>query len=887
MANREYELYLQKEDVKQEIRRELKIKEGAENLRRVATDATTRGSVTNILRKTDANLRKLQEELNELHAQVAQETADLNHPRKSYSTGSLGVVSEPCATAAEIEAALNDVEKQIMLETKVKQGAEKMLREHENSGNKSVINDTEQMLADSKQKIVVLQMNKLRLETRLNHIGLNVTNSKNSNDEESPPTGTMDIQLATRIEEIRHRIQIESRVIVGAKNIVRTLSSSGGKNVNEQMKKTIAEATSQVEESERKVELFRVSLEELLGMVSEQALNKRKPRTAPSALTGTLKIKLAGITDVYEPADKPSTKSIFKRKISSSSESKKNVLDGRNSVSASDDCRCVFKLDNNLQYQSAWKTPHKNCYDEHHSFDLCKSRELEVDVYWRHYKPMVGVLFAKLENFLDYEKRLIELPIEPYGTLYIEVTFENPVVDRAAGRIRLQRQGKIFPKNKAARNILRVNQLNTNVTTWARFLKRANDSLDGDNNNRLASDKQHLAVVVDQIEDPNLILKRSQSTPAPVKGRSSEIISGSQGTDNGLHQSIPEITSPVKKLPESIQISDFNCLSVLGRGHFGKVLLCEHKKSKEVFAVKALKKGDVIARDEVESLLSEKRIFQIANQNKHPFLVNMHACFQTDSHVCFVMEYAPGGDLMMHIHTDVFSESRACFYAACVVLGLQYLHDNDIVYRDLKLDNLLLDYDGYVKMADFGLCKDGMPHGARTSTFCGTPEFLAPEVLTETTYTRAVDWWGLGVLIFEMLVGESPFPGDDEEEVFDSIVNDEVHYPKFLSNESVAIMRRLLRRDPERRLGASEKDAEDVKKQAFFRQIDWEQLLARRITPPFKPIIRGKYDVSNFDEEFTQEDAVLTPPRDARPITAADQDLFSDFDFVPQWSLFH
>ena len=118
------------------------------------------------------------------------------------------------------------------------------------------------------------------------------------------------------------------------------------------------------------------------------------------------------------------------------------------------------------------------------------------------------------------------------------------------------------------------------------------------------------------------------------------------------------------------------------------------------------------------------------------------------------MEYAAGGDLMMHIHADVFDEPRAVFYAACVVLGLQYLHDNKIIYRDLKLDNLLLDTDGYVKIADFGLCKEGMGYGDRTGTFCGTPEFLAPEVLTDTSYTRAVDWWGLGVLIFEMLVGE-------------------------------------------------------------------------------------------------------------------------------------
>lgn len=235
---------------------------------------------------------------------------------------------------------------------------------------------------------------------------------------------------------------------------------------------------------------------------------------------------------------------------------------------------------------------------------------------------------------------------------------------------------------------------------------------------------------------------------------------------------------------------------------------------------------------------------------------------------------------MMHIHADVFTEPRAVFYAACVVLGLQFLHDHKIVYRDLKLDNLLLDTDGYVKIADFGLCKEGMGFGDRTSTFCGTPEFLAPEVLTDTSYTRAVDWWGLGVLIYEMLVGESPFPGDDEEEVFDSIVNDEVRYPRFLSTEAIGIMRRLLRRNPERRLGSGEKDAEEVKKQPFFRNVDWEALLQRRAPPPFVPSIGGKEDVSNFDEEFTTEAPTLTPPREPRVLSRKDQDSFRDFDYV-------
>ncbi|XP_014663556.1 PREDICTED: serine/threonine-protein kinase N2-like isoform X2 [Priapulus caudatus] len=346
---------------------------------------------------------------------------------------------------------------------------------------------------------------------------------------------------------------------------------------------------------------------------------------------------------------------------------------------------------------------------------------------------------------------------------------------------------------------------------------------------------------------------------------------------------VTAVSSREPDFPAGIDMDNFRCISVLGRGHFGKVLLSEYKNTREMFAIKALKKGDIISREEVESLMSEKRIFEVANAMRHPFLINLFACFQTKDHVCFVMEYACGGDLMMHIHSDVFSEPRACFYASCVVLGLQYLHEHKIVYRDLKLDNLLLDADGFVKIADFGLCKEGIGFGDRTGTFCGTPEFLAPEVLTETSYTRAVDWWGLGVLIFEMLVGESPFPGDDEEEVFDSIVNDEVRYPRFLSTEAIAIMRRLLRRNPERRLGSSERDAEDIKKQPFFRSIDWDQLLRREVKPPFVPTVRNAEDVSNFDEEFTTERAILTPPKDRRTLSVDDQALFSDFNYMADW----
>uniref|UniRef100_A0A7N6B9V3 Protein kinase N3 n=1 Tax=Anabas testudineus TaxID=64144 RepID=A0A7N6B9V3_ANATE len=288
---------------------------------------------------------------------------------------------------------------------------------------------------------------------------------------------------------------------------------------------------------------------------------------------------------------------------------------------------------------------------------------------------------------------------------------------------------------------------------------------------------------------------------------------------------------------------------------------------------------DIVSRDEVDSLMSEKRIFEMINASRHPFLVNLHGCFQTSDHVCFVMEYLPGGDLMIHIHNNAFTEAQTRFYSACVLLGLEFLHLNKIIYRDLKLDNLLMDADGFVKITDFGLCKEGMGHGDRTSTFCGTPEFLAPEVLTDDNYTRAVDWWGMGVLIYEMLVGESPFPGEDEEEVFDSIVNDDVQYPASLPPDAVSIIQKLLKKNPLKRLGAGERDANEVKGEKFFETIDWEALLAKKMKPPFLPSIKESMDVSNFDSEFTQLQPILSPPSKPFSLSAEQQEAFGDFDF--------
>lgn len=299
----------------------------------------------------------------------------------------------------------------------------------------------------------------------------------------------------------------------------------------------------------------------------------------------------------------------------------------------------------------------------------------------------------------------------------------------------------------------------------------------------------------------------------------------------------------------AVTLDDFNFLAVLGKGNFGKVMLAEEKHTGQLYAIKVLKKEFIIENDEIDSTRSEKRVFLTAAREQHPFLLNLHSCFQTETRVYFVMEYVSGGDLMLHIQREQFNLHRARFYAAEVLLALEYFHKHGIIYRDLKLDNIMLTLDGHIKIADYGLCKEGMWHGHTTATFCGTPEFMAPEILLEQRYGRAVDWWAFGILLYEMLLGQAPFRGDDEDEIFDAILEDEPLYPIQMPRDSVSLLQRLLTRDPARRLGAGPNDAEDIKAHPFFRDINWDDLLHKRVTPPFRPTLKSASDTTWFDTE--------------------------------------
>uniref|UniRef100_A0A8C9WIL8 non-specific serine/threonine protein kinase n=1 Tax=Scleropages formosus TaxID=113540 RepID=A0A8C9WIL8_SCLFO len=319
-----------------------------------------------------------------------------------------------------------------------------------------------------------------------------------------------------------------------------------------------------------------------------------------------------------------------------------------------------------------------------------------------------------------------------------------------------------------------------------------------------------------------------------------------------------EMEVSISKSRPKVTMCDFDYLKLLGKGTFGKVILVREKATGMYYAMKILRKDVIIAKDEVAHTVTESRVLQ---NTRHPFLTTLKYAFQTHDRLCFVMEYANGGELFFHLSRErVFTEDRARFYGAEIVSALEYLHSRNVVYRDLKLENLMLDKDGHIKITDFGLCKEGITDEATMKTFCGTPEYLAPEVLEDNDYGRAVDWWGLGVVMYEMMCGRLPFYNQDHERLFEQILMEDIRFPRNLSPEAQALLAGLLKKDPKQRLGGSPDDAKEVMRHKFFISINWQDVLQKKLIPPFKPHVTSETDTRYFDDEFTAQSITVTPP---------------------------
>ncbi|KAM8921332.1 ribosomal protein S6 kinase alpha-5 [Pelodytes ibericus] len=343
---------------------------------------------------------------------------------------------------------------------------------------------------------------------------------------------------------------------------------------------------------------------------------------------------------------------------------------------------------------------------------------------------------------------------------------------------------------------------------------------------------------------------------------------------------------------EKVGIENFELLKVLGTGAYGKVFLVRkisgHDTGK-LYAMKVLKKATIIQKAKTaEHTRTERQVLEHIRQS--PFLVTLHYAFQTDTKLHLILDYISGGELFTHLsQREKFTEEEVQIYIGEIVLALDHLHKLGIIYRDIKLENILLDSNGHVVLTDFGLSKEFVSdERERTFSFCGTIEYMAPEIVEggEFGHDKAVDWWSLGVLTYELLTGASPFTVDGEKnshaEISRRILKSEPPYPTELSEEVKELMQRLLQKDPEKRLGSGPEGSEEIKKHHFFKDINWEDLSAKKVLAPFRPIIKDELDVGNFAEEFTELDPTYSPA--ALPMNA--DWMFQGYSFVAPSILF-
>ena len=292
-------------------------------------------------------------------------------------------------------------------------------------------------------------------------------------------------------------------------------------------------------------------------------------------------------------------------------------------------------------------------------------------------------------------------------------------------------------------------------------------------------------------------------------------------------------------------MDDFKIISVIGRGYYGKVMLVQKKDSGELFALKTIQKSKLIESGKSQSVLTEKNIMMKAN---HPFIVNLCFTFQNASKFYLGLEYASGGELFYHIdQLGVIQIDDARLYVAEIGLALSYLHSIGIIYRDLKPENILFDENGHIKITDFGLSKD-IGNTNNATTFCGTSEYLAPELILQKPYSYPIDMWALGILTYEMILGSTPFYDDNRSKMFTNIVSAEPYFPNDLDRRITDFIQRLLTKDPKTR-----PTFDELKSHPFFEGFEWDKVYNKEYRPNFIPQTKDQLGTSNFDQQFTNE----------------------------------
>lgn len=355
---------------------------------------------------------------------------------------------------------------------------------------------------------------------------------------------------------------------------------------------------------------------------------------------------------------------------------------------------------------------------------------------------------------------------------------------------------------------------------------------------------------------------------------------GSVGTDQwyDLGSGLGKIQIGVAYQPssgQSLTIDDFELITVIGKGSFGKVMQVRKRDTMRIYALKTIRKAHIVDRKEITHTLAERLVLARVN---NPFIVPLKFSFQSEQKLYLVLAFVNGGELFHHLQREQrFNEERSRFYSAELLLALEHLHELDVVYRDLKPENILLDYTGHIALCDFGLCKLNMKDSDTTNTFCGTPEYLAPEILNGQGYNKVIDWWTLGVLLYEMLSGLPPFYDEVTDKMYQKILTDPLVFGPDIGSEARSILTSLLNRDPIKRLGVN--GAEEIKKHPFFeKHIDFKRLLQKKIQPPFKPSVSSPVDVSNFDTVFTTE-APIDSYVDGSHLSSTVQAQFAGFSY--------